>query len=210
VSDANDPTPLTQRIHLTDHEIAQRLVFLGFVKEDADLLASLHAWAHRIADEFLTRFYDDQFSHPEFAAIVTQAGSNRERLQAFQRRYLLELFDGMPDAAYVESRLRIGALHARINVTPRWYVASYGLYERHLFPMLRRHFRFRPRKARRAIAALSKLLNFDKALVLDMYIDGVTEDLRANRIGAEFEKSSQASELFRRPRENPTGSSAEP
>jgi hypothetical protein len=39
--------------------------------------------------------------------------------------------------------------------------------------MLRRHFRFRPRKARRAIAALGKLINFDKALVLDMYIEGV-------------------------------------
>ena len=41
----------------------------------------------------------------------------------------------MPDVDYVESRLRIGALHARIGVTPRWYVSSYRLYEKYLFPM---------------------------------------------------------------------------
>jgi hypothetical protein len=170
-------------MRLDGREIAGRLVFLRFVQQDAELLKSLRPWAQRVADQFLKLFYDEQFSHPEFVQIVEGAGSSRQRLEDLQRRYLLELFDGMPGPAYLEGRLRIGALHARIGVTPRWYVASYGLYERHLFPMLRRHFRFRPRKARRAIASLSKLLNFDKALVLDMYIEGVTEDVRAARIG---------------------------
>jgi hypothetical protein len=203
VPDASEPTPLSRKINLGDREIADRLVFLGFVQEDAGLLISLRPWVQRVADKFLAAFYDDQFSHPEFVEIVERAGSTRERLQAFQRDYLLDLFDGMPDAEYVESRLRIGALHAKLSVTPRWYVSSYGLYERHLFPMLRRHFRFRPRKTRRAIAALSKLLNFDKALVLDMYIDGVTDEVRATTIGAEFERTSQASGLFRLRRGQP-------
>jgi hypothetical protein len=197
VSGEKDPTPLSRKLRLDDRQIADRLVFLGFVQEDADRLSSLRSWVHRVADQFLKLFYDDQFSHPDFVEIVERAGSTRQRLESFQGDYLLDLFDGMPDAEYVESRLRIGALHAKINVTPRWYVSSYGLYERHLFPMLRRHFRFRPRKARRAIAALSKLLNFDKALVLDMYIDGVTEEMRATRIGAEFDRTSQAGGLFR-------------
>jgi hypothetical protein len=170
-------------MRLDDREIAGRLVFLRFVQQDAELLKSLRPWAQRIADQFLTLFYDDQFSHPEFVQIVASAGSHRQRLVELQRQYLLELFDGMPTPAYVESRLRIGALHAKVGVTPRWYVSSYGLYERYLFPMVRRHLRFRPGKARRAVASLSKLLNFDKGLVLDMYMEGVTEDLRAAWIG---------------------------
>jgi heme-based aerotactic transducer len=99
----------------------------------------------------------------------------------------------------VEGRLRIGALHARIGVTPRWYVSSYGLYEKYFFPMLLAHYGIRRRKGRRAVAALSKLLNFDKALVLDMYIQGVTEDLRSAVIGTSFDAaSSQAGGLLRR------------
>jgi hypothetical protein len=174
------------------------LVVLGFLQEDADLLASLHPWAFRVADPFLDRFYDEQFSYPEFAEIVERAGSDRRRLQGFQRQYLLQLFSGMPDAGYVESRLRIGALHARIGVTPNWYVSSYGLYERHFFPMLLRHFPFRRRKGRRAVEALSKLLSFDKALVLDMYIAGVTDDARSSATGIGVDASSQASELLRK------------
>ena len=152
----------------------------------------------RNIDVFLS-FYDEQFSFPDFVSIVERAGSDRARLEQFQRTYLLQLFDGMPDAAYVESRLRIGAVHARIGVTPQWYVSSYGLYEKYLFPMVRRRFRWWPPKGRRAIVALSKLLNFDKALVLDMYIDGVTEDLRQAAIGEQYiGGGNQASELVRR------------
>jgi hypothetical protein len=193
------PTPLTRQIRLGDREIAERLVVLGFVQQDADLLAPLRPWAARVADRFLDRFYDEQFSYPEFVRIVERAGSNRQRLQQFQYGYLLKLFDGMPDAAYVEGRLRIGALHARIGVTPRWYVSSYGLYEKYFFPMLLAHFPIRRRKGHQAVAALSKLLNFDKALVLDMYIQGVSEDLRSSVIGTSLDDaSSQAGGLLRR------------
>jgi hypothetical protein len=191
--------PLINQLTLTEDEIVKRLVVLTFLQQDADLLASLRPWAVQAADRFLDCFYDEQFSHPEFAGIVERAGSDRPRLQAFQRRYLLELFNGMPDAAYVESRLRIGALHAQLGVTPAWYVSSYGLYERYFFPMLLRHFPFRRRKGRRAVEALSKLLRFDKTLVLDMYIEGVTEDLRSAAIGTSLDiGSTQADGLLRR------------
>jgi hypothetical protein len=188
-----------RQLGLAERDIVERLVVLGFVRRDADLLTSLRPWAERAADVFLDEFYDEQFSHPEFVQIVERAGSDRRRLQEFQRRYLLELFSGMPNAAYVESRLRIGALHARIGVTPRWYVSSYGLYERYFFPMLLRHFPFRRRKGRSAVTALSKLLNFDKALVLDMYIEGVTEDLRSAALRPALEEApGQAGGLLRK------------
>jgi heme-based aerotactic transducer len=189
-----------RQLRLDDREIAGRLAVLGFVQDDSELLVSLRPWAQRVADEFLRLFYDEQFSHDEFVAIVARANSNRLRLQDYQRRYLLSLFDGMPDWPYVESRLRIGSVHAQLGVTPRWYVSSYRLYEKYLFPMLRRHLRFRPFRSRRAAAALSKLLNFDKALVLDMYIEGVTEDLRATSIGMPSSGANQATHLLERMR----------
>ena len=34
------------------------------------------------------------------------------------------LFDGVPDAQYVALRQHIGGMHARIGVTPEWYIAS--------------------------------------------------------------------------------------
>jgi hypothetical protein len=81
----------------------------------------------------------------------------------------------MPDAAYVQNRQRIGQVHARLKVTPRWYVSSYELYEKYFFPMLRRHLWLRPIKRRCALAALSRLLKFDKSIVLDQYAEDVAD-----------------------------------
>src|SRR5262245_36676310 len=117
-----------QRMRLDGREIAGRLAVLRFVQPDAELLRSLRPWARRHVDPFLKLFYDEQFSHPEFVEIVRRAGSSREQLERVQRMYFLSLFDGMPNAAYIEGRLRIGALHAQMRVTPRWYVSGYGLY----------------------------------------------------------------------------------
>jgi len=166
-----EPSSDSTSVGLDDRQIAERLVYLGFVQQDADVLASLRLWAERNVDCFLQQFYDHQFSHRDFVELVEAAGSDRQRLVETQRSYLLDLFQGMPDARYAQSRQRIGKVHARLRVTPRWYVSSYELYEKYLFPMLRRHLWFRPIKRRRAVAALSKLLNFDKSIVLDQYAE---------------------------------------
>ena len=97
-----------------DRQIAERLVFLGFLQPDAALLRSLRSWVQRVADAFLQQFYDHQFSYPEFVQLVEASGSTRERLSSFQRDYLLDLFQGMPDVAYVQRRQRIGDVHARL------------------------------------------------------------------------------------------------
>lgn len=171
--------PLTTQVGLDDRQIADRLVYLGFVHEDGELLRSLRPWVESVADAFLREFYDHQFSHAEFREVVQRAGSNRQRLAEFQRAYLLSLFDGEPDAAYIESRLRIGAVHAQLGITPRWYVNSYELYSWYFYPMIRRRFWYNPRKARRVIRALSKLLNFDRGLALDMYVQRVAGNVQA-------------------------------
>ena len=175
MDDSAVPTSASSPVVLDDRQIAERLVYLGFVQQDADVLLSLRPWAQRVVGDFLEQFYDHQFSHREFVELMEAAGTSRARLVETQRRYVLDLFQGMPDSNYVQSRQRIGQVHARLKVTPRWYVSSYELYEHYLFPMLRRHLWLRPIKRRRAVAALSRLLNFDKSIVLDQYALDVAE-----------------------------------
>jgi hypothetical protein len=177
-----DATPLMTQHGIDQRQIADRLVQVRFLEDDADLLVSLRPWAQAVADDFLQDFYDYQFSYDEFRQIVERSGSSRQRLVEAQRAYLLGLFGGMPDPAYIESRLRIGAVHAKLGVTPHWYVSSYALYERYLFPRLRRHYWYRPLRARRAVAALSKLQTFDCGLVMQTYVEGVAENARTDDV----------------------------
>ena len=160
-------------------ELQHRLAYLGFTDADAALLRSLRPWAERIGPRFVRAFYDRQFREPEFVRIVTAAHSSRERLEVAQQRYLMSLFDGMPDEAYVAIRQQIGQVHARIGVTPEWYLASYQFYVDLLYPLVRRRLWWRPRAAAQAVAALNKLLVFDQAIIMDTYIGGLMDRLQA-------------------------------
>ena len=46
------------------------------------------------------------------------------RLRATQRRYILDLFSGQLDLAYVNHRLRIGLVHKQLGVEPKLYLSA--------------------------------------------------------------------------------------
>ncbi len=152
-------------------------VQIGFTDADAEELKGLASWAESIADELIHDFYEGQFKQPEFVRIIQNAGSNRERLSAAQKRYFLDWFKGMPNGDYLWGRQHIGSLHARIGVTPRWYISSYQNYYDLLYPMFRNKLRLRPGAANRAISAVGKLITFDQAIIMDTYVTGLTAQL---------------------------------
>jgi methyl-accepting chemotaxis protein len=163
---------------LSDDEVRRRLEFLGFTDADARTLTGLRGWAESVVKEFSRQFYDRSFKDPGFVEVVRRNNGKRENLEAAQAGYALDLFKGYPDAAYVGLRLRVGSLHAKIGITPDYYVTSYQFYNDILFPMVRKHLRFRRGKAAQAVSALNKLLLFDQSVVMEKYIDGVMDQLR--------------------------------
>jgi len=109
---------------IDDRTVRTRLDFLGFTASDAELLKSMEPWADSIMTEFVKEFYDYQFKGPEFSGIIRAYGATQDGLEAAQAGYALMLFDGYPDMEYVNRRMAIGELRARINITPQWYITS--------------------------------------------------------------------------------------
>ncbi|MDA1257353.1 MAG: ATP-binding protein [Chloroflexi bacterium] len=159
-------------------EFKARLDYLELTEltdTDARLLQSLSSWADSVAGDFAKKFYDRQFKQAGFVKIVEAAGSNRQRLEGAQAAYMKSLFDGLPDAQYIAMRQHIGSLHARIDVTPDWYISSYQWYAELLYPMVRSKLRLKRGAANRAVLAISKLLLFDQAIIMDEYVKQVVE-----------------------------------
>jgi methyl-accepting chemotaxis protein len=159
-------------------EVQTRLDALGFTREEADLLHSLKPWAEANLAEFSRRFYDRSFALPGFQEFVTSVNGKREALEPAQASYASKLFDGWPGDGYIEQRHTIGLVHAKLGVTPRWYVGSYQFYNDELYPMIRSKFKFGG-KANQVIEGIRKLLLFDQGLVIDMYIEGMRAQARA-------------------------------
>ena len=164
---------------MTELEIRKRLAHLRFTDNDAKLLESLRAWAEGgPIREFVHEFYEHQFRNPEFAEIIRSRGGTQEGLETAQAGYAMDLFHGFPNVAYAQKRQNIGELHARINITPQWYISSYQFYEDMFYPRVRSHLKLKRGMGKRAVSAINKLLVFDQAIITDTYIGGIMDQIK--------------------------------
>ena len=170
---------LVQHMGIDPVEIRSRKDFIGLADGEVHLLRELQSVIHSHADEIVDGFYRNIERYPELLEIIEGSGSSIERLRAAQKRYLVELFEGDYDEAYVERRLRIGVVHNRIGLTPRWYLGSYSVYMELIANLIQRKYRFQVAKAMRAILTVNKVLTFDAQLAIDTYINAVMDDLKS-------------------------------
>ena len=87
------------------------------------------------SDDLVAAFYRHLLSFPETQRLLRDPEVTK-RLLTKQRQYLLSLAGPEIDAAYIETRRRIGEMHARVGLEPRWYLGAYALYHSLLTPMI--------------------------------------------------------------------------
>jgi len=179
------PLSLTGAMGINGEEQQQRREFINLTSADEKLLRQLVTVIEPHVDRIVEAFYNNIRPYPELKKIISDAGSSIEKLKGSQRSYILELFSGNYGAEYFERRLRIGVVHQRIGLTPRWYLGSYATYMQLLVPVILRHWWWRPKKAMQAIQALGKVLSLDTQLAIDTYIDGLVKELNSVNLSKE-------------------------
>lgn len=156
-------------------EIARRKELLGFTNHHAELLA---ACRDVIADEvepLVENFYVRQTAVDEIALIIGDA-ETLGRLKGAMTRYITDLFSGFYDEEYVNNRLRIGLVHKRIGVSPKYYLSAMHLLKSLLLDVLAKHMSKHPEREK-LVQALDKLLYFDNQFVFDTYIRGMLAEI---------------------------------
>jgi diguanylate cyclase (GGDEF)-like protein len=173
---------LREQMHITDLEIERRKSVLRFTPKDAELLAEMLPLVKLEVDDIVARFYSEQTTIPQISVMIGDADTLR-RLHQTMREYILDLFSGAYDAAYVNKRLRIGIVHKRIGVGPKLYLAGIRCLKALLNDMIERHTprdRFPSDLRQRRLNALDKLLYFDNALFFDTYFRSLMAELEAS------------------------------
>ncbi|NMF87945.1 EAL domain-containing protein [Aromatoleum petrolei] len=154
-------------------EIAARRAFLELEEADAQRLRAMRDKLAAAHHGFADGFYEYLRRLPELAALLPD-DATVARLKAAHGRYFDSLVAGDYGEAYVAGRLRVGMTHARIGLTPKWYV---GAFRKYLSDMLRATWdatggefeSFQP-----AFDALLKVVMLDLGLTLDTYIHADT------------------------------------
>ena len=186
-----------------DTALGGQLDYFELSETDLDLLKRLRPLLEKHADSLVAAFYRHLLSFDATRRLLADPGV-KERLLHKQRTYLLSLAGPEIDDAYVEGRRRIGEVHERIGLEPRWYLGAYALYSSLLTPLVCEEMDRDPEGAERTLAALQKLLLFDAQIAMETYIERREHDLEylnrelsrtGNRLARDYEV--QAAELRR-------------
>ncbi|MFZ5758786.1 MAG: GGDEF domain-containing protein [Thermodesulfobacteriota bacterium] len=182
---------LLEQMKISRQEITRRKQYLDFTEQDEkNLIAVRHAVGEHL-DLIVTDFYDKIIPFPEMDQLIGDS-ETLLRLKKHQRHYILSLFDGQYDEDYVHSRLRIGLIHKRIGVAPKYYLSALHNLSTSLRRFIADYNGGRCEHCLAASNSLEKILAFDLTLVMDTYINTLMEEVRRGR--EELERYSRSLE----------------
>jgi signal transduction histidine kinase len=138
--------------------------FLEFGPADFERLKTLLPHYPGGIDSLVDRFYEHLLSFENTRQVLARediAG----RLRSAQHRYLESLVAGDFGKTYLQERLRIGLVHERIGLAPRWYLGAYWIYIRELLPRL-----IPGAEDSARVLSLLKIILLDMMLVTESYV----------------------------------------
>ncbi|WP_136419292.1 EAL domain-containing protein [Herbaspirillum sp. ST 5-3] len=163
-------------IGLDPSGIDQRKAVLELTDADIALLRKVHDVLAPHQPALVNSFHSYLSKFPELQPLLGDAGV-RERLKCAQVVYFNRLTEGDYDARYIKDRLRVGVVHQRIGLEPKWYVGAYRKYVTEVIPILAESMRDEPQQFFAAYKALLKIVCMDVVLTLDTYFQADRKEI---------------------------------
>jgi methyl-accepting chemotaxis protein len=172
--------------------IDERLRFSGI---DADVLAQVARFRGEIEaalPDAVAAFYAHLAKWPSLTSMFSDPGRVDYAKNA-QIVHWKRLFSGTLDETYFQSALKIGLVHARIGLEPRWYIAAYHRTLSHLIRLAveKRYGRLNARQSKAEMAALISAMTQLAMLDMDIAVSAYFEELQA-RHGAEIQRIGES------------------
>ena len=167
------------QLQFDELELSRRRAFFQLTDDDLARLAGLAPFAIRHTTEIVEAFYELLLGHPETRKFFSDELAVR-RVKGLQAEYFLGLFSGRCDLAYVTNRLRVGATHERIGLSPKWYL---GAYRRYLQVVRERLFQDFPlEEAQVSFESIQRLVFFDMSIAIDTFIFAHVETIHRHQL----------------------------
>jgi rsbT co-antagonist protein RsbR len=159
---------LGELMGINDENLALRKKFLLFGPEDEELLRGLGPLSESKADEVIDAFYEHLLSFEQMRAFFPDENTI-SRVKAKQKAYFIRLTKGEYDLNYVEDRLRVGAVHEKIDLPIEAYLGMFCFYlitaGKYILPADHTEI------DTTCFYALMKLTFLDISLAIDTYIE---------------------------------------
>ena len=164
-------------------DLAIRTRFIGLNPEACRLLVAFWPIVEPELPKIIDGFYQHVTSVPQLKALV---GDQIPRLKQAQTAHWKRLFSGRFDDAYFAGVHTIGAVHHRIALEPRWYIAGYTYVLNRLVALAVRTHRWSPGKLAAQIAAVNAGVMLDMDIAISVYQEALLaeREQRTRRLDA--------------------------
>jgi len=111
---------------MSNDQVASRLRFMGIDDAQRHVLAKVQPMISSMIASGLDRFYSMARATPDTAKMFRD-DAHMAKAKASQEAHWKRISSGKFDEEFFSSVRRIGSVHARIGLEPRWYVGAYAL-----------------------------------------------------------------------------------
>ncbi|MBE1554925.1 globin-coupled sensor protein [Sporosarcina limicola] len=150
-----------------DRDIKTQLTMIGLNENDLAMLRVLTPLLQENVKSIVANFYKNLENESSLSSII-KTHSTIARLRVTLEQHISEMFDGKIDNAFVKKRHRIAVIHAHIGLEPKWYLSAFQDILNNFFTIIEKTDYTGTDKFY-AIHSISKILNFEQQLVLEIY-----------------------------------------
>jgi methyl-accepting chemotaxis protein len=156
-------------IRVSDPGIMERLAFLGLTEEDLSHVLRWREACESGVGRVVERFYQHMATNRTTMGVLEEH-SSVEKLRPLLTGYIMGMFRGRVDDAYLARRVRVGQVHEGIDLETNWYVAMYQVMRDELVLMVEEAGANRA-ELDRFRQAMDRLIQVDIALVITALTD---------------------------------------
>jgi methyl-accepting chemotaxis protein len=180
-------------------DIDRRVRFMGLDGAVRGALREAGPFIEANLPKALDAFYDVVRAWPETRSFFGDETQIQRAHQA-QLRHWRQLARADFDGGYVEAVRRVGLMHARIGLEPRWYIGGYSLVLAHLIDAaMRKDGRRKPPPAEvlaPRICALVQAALLDMDIAISIYLEAAEDRRREAEAAAAAEQQALMASAF--------------
>ena len=157
--------------------IESRITFTEFTDDQRQRLRDIAPVVDRALSPALDRFYARISQVPETRAFFADQG-HMDHAKSAQANHWRVITEGKLDQNYFDRAQKIGRVHARIGLEPRWYIGGYALVAERLIEEVIQARRFSSKKRLAAeVNALVKAILLDVEIAVSVYQTTADEEI---------------------------------
>lgn len=172
-------------IVIQNSERSQQLELVNLTEHDLQLIKRLKPYVEESVVEVVQQFYEAVENVPTLKEVI-HLHSSSERLRHTLRDHIIEMFEGRIDQAFIEKRRRLGMMHVKINLYPKWYLAAFQNLEKSLRKVVN-NLQLSVEEEQEICDAIGKMCNFEQQIVLEEYDHYSRELMEQQREAVKFQ-----------------------